>query len=186
MNLITRFVLSLILVTFSISSFSNDESSEDEPSEEEIIIKIRDIKVGYVHPKYRHQAGTNLKQYFDERKIIHSNTIDTKRDVAIGAAFEINSNLGQTLQVASVVVASTPDSDIDDETFVTLDTIMNGDIVRHWRLISSKKDKEFSHWHYQFFLIAMDDDIISDIKSVKDVEVFRNAISIYSTTFQFQ
>jgi len=56
MNLITRFVLSLILVTFSSSSFSNDESSE-----EEITIKIRDVKVGYIHPKYRHQAGTNLE-----------------------------------------------------------------------------------------------------------------------------
>ena len=94
--------------------------------------------------------------------------------VCFGASFRVSSNVGEWLQIA-IVIDRPVHNTVSDSRYVHLETIRNGTTINYWRQIKRTGLDFKGKWGYQFFLIAIDKDIVKRRSKLRDV---RNQIPL--------
>ncbi len=149
--------------------------------EGDIEIKLKKISSGYILPRFKSSTGTYLGIHNDLDSVIQSTSVPAKPNVALGVSFNVESSMGKKLQVAMLLTKPKfGGGSLEKETYIELETIRNKGRISNWYRLRPEREAMAGVWEFKYFLVAVDDDLIDDLKDIKSLA---NAIPIFETQF---
>ena len=89
--------------------------------------------------------------------------------------------MGKKLQVAMLLTKPKfGGGSLEKETYIELETIRNKGRISNWYRLRPEREAMAGVWEFKYFLVAVDDDLIDDLKDIKSLA---NAIPIFETQF---